>query len=201
MQVEAGKWSCFLLLLLVNYDAIRAVILFLVIIENTIVFSRIQYLTRMVWNIYNYCFFSNFKLTSISNLTLHRKLQRVFFTCFWPFFFTRTTHPNSVIEMVIRNSLEVCTTICYLFIWSLMISSLVVSGASGIVWPESRNITQDLGWGLNRPLWAVIGWTHQKEQSGQAQNCCCRHPQHRGVSLLCSYEMYLRVPTQIVMVF
>lgn len=112
---------------------VKAVIPFFVIIENTFVF------TGQVWNMYNY-WISNSKVTSISSLALHTKIQRVFFACFLSHF-TRTTHPNSVILMVIRNSLEACTTICYLFNSSCMTSSLVVSGASGIVWPESRNIT------------------------------------------------------------
>lgn len=73
---------------------------------------------------------------------------------------------------------------------------LVVSGASGTWWPESRSIPQDLGRGLNWPLWAVIGGADQKDQSWQAQNHCCRHSHCRGVSLsfMCGYEMYLSVP-------
>lgn len=137
-------------------------------------------------------------VTTIFNLTLHRKIQGILYMLLLLFY---NDYSSIFCFSNERNSLDTCTTICSLFIWSPVTSSLVVSGTSGAVWPESRNITQDLSRGLNWPLWAVIGRTHQKDQSGQAQNHCCRHPQCRGVSLLGSYEIYLPVPHQSLIVF
>lgn len=68
-----------------------------------------------------------------------------------------------------------------------------VSGAAGTRRAESRSIPQDLCRRLNRPLWTVADWAHQKDQSRQAQNHRCWHSRCRGVSfgfLLC-FEMYL----------
>lgn len=109
--------------------------------------------------------------------------------------FAMITYPNSIIHIIFRNSQKACTIIFFLFICCPMTSSLLVSWSSGAVRPESRSFPTGLGWGLNRPLWAVIGWAHQADQSRQAQNHCCRHPQRGGVSFpfLCSYEIYLSV--------
>lgn len=68
-----------------------------------------------------------------------------------------------------------------------------VSGATGTRRAESRSIPQDLCRRLNRPLWTVADWAHQKDQSRQAQNHRRWHSRCRGVSfgfLLC-FEMYL----------
>lgn len=68
-----------------------------------------------------------------------------------------------------------------------------VSGAASTRRAESRSIPQDLCRRLNRPLWTVADWAHQKDQSRQTQNHRRWHSRCRGVSfgfLLC-FEMYL----------